>query len=777
MRGITEKAGPYLLLAALGLAFFAPLVARPGHVLYSDYSDLLAEHLPAKRFLVASFRDTGELPLWCPYSYAGAPFVHDVQVAAFYPPHWLLVLVPEPVVGAALSWLVVLHVVAAGWSAFAYGRFRGLGDVGAFVAAAGFMFAGKWMLHVLAGGHYVLVGLAWLPLLLLFAERAARGGGAGSATAAGVVLALIVLGTHPQWTFYAGLFAVLWTAGAALDPAPGQTLARRLLRWALCWAWAGPLAAALAAVQLLPTLEASRESSRGGGVPLEAVAVQARLTLFQLFGPSLTPTNWEYCGGLGVVWLMACALAPALRGGRTRYEAFVALLLLLFSLGGAALLQGLPGFGLFRGPTRMLVVAAFPVAFLAGVAADALAAGLPGGHVRRRCLLLSAGLLAVALLLSGIDYLGVRSVGVVPEVPPYWFVLPFTAAAALALVARRGPSPAGVGWRVAWAAGLLLDLGALAAPLVSVRPESEVYAASDCVRYLARRRGDEAGGRVLDHDPPGQAAVSPLGSGAPLALVYRLESLRGYNPLDVARYKEYLQFVGDRDEPLRPLRDPLTAPVMGPVAVRNPKLLDLLGVRHVLQPSGLPPPPGDWAPVFEDPSPSAYLFVLGGVRPTGPYTVYENRSAFPRAFVVGRAAPLPERPHLLRALKETDFRREVLLENYSPTGDTRPEMFRPAVVVRREPNRVVVEADAEAPGFLVLADVWYPGWRCAVNGEERQVYRANYLFRAVEVPAGKHEVVFTFAPESYRRGRVASAAAVLVVLGVGAFALRRRKAR
>src|SRR5262249_14778050 len=114
------------------------------------HSDLLAEHVPAKRFLIRSWQETGELPLWCPYHFAGAPFVHDVQVAPFYPPHLALSLLPEEYVGAALSWLVVLHVLLAGLLMYAYARHRNLSPPAALVAAAGFMFAGKWMLHLLA---------------------------------------------------------------------------------------------------------------------------------------------------------------------------------------------------------------------------------------------------------------------------------------------------------------------------------------------------------------------------------------------------------------------------------------------------------------------------------------------------------------------------------------------------------------------------------------------------------------------------------------------------
>ncbi len=165
---------PPLILAALALLFFGDLVLHPTQVLYSDHSDLFAEHLPAKRFLVRSWQETGELPLWCPHIFAGSPFVHYPQVAMFYPPHWPLLLLPENYVGAGLSWLIVLHVILAGWGAYACARSQGLGQPAALVAGCGFMLAGKWMLHLLAAGHYITIGLAWLPWVLLLLEGAIR---------------------------------------------------------------------------------------------------------------------------------------------------------------------------------------------------------------------------------------------------------------------------------------------------------------------------------------------------------------------------------------------------------------------------------------------------------------------------------------------------------------------------------------------------------------------------------------------------------------------------
>src|SRR5262245_20879766 len=181
--------GPGLVLTLLVLLYFFPLVLHPTQILYSDASDLVAEHIPAKRFLVRSFHETGELKLWCPYQFAGTPFVHDIQVAMLYPPHLAPLLVPVGWVGPAVTRLDVLHVLLAELTMLAYARHRGLFLLPALVAAVGYMFAGRWMLHLLGGGHYITIGLAWLPLVLLCLDRAIRGGGLLWATMAGLLYA------------------------------------------------------------------------------------------------------------------------------------------------------------------------------------------------------------------------------------------------------------------------------------------------------------------------------------------------------------------------------------------------------------------------------------------------------------------------------------------------------------------------------------------------------------------------------------------------------------
>jgi len=94
------------------------------------------------------------------------------------------------------------------------------------------------------------------------------------------------------------------------------------------------------------------------------------------------------------------------------------------------------------------------------------------------------------------------------------------------------------------------------------------------------------------------------------------------------------------------------------------------------------------------------------------------------------------------------------------------------------PEEVVVDVTTGQEGYLILSDVYYPGWRAEVDGAEVPIERANYLFRGVLVERGHHTVVFKYDPQSFQTGLKVTLAslgvifATLILLGVAQ--LRRR---
>jgi hypothetical protein len=767
-----------VLLVTLALAFFWPLVLHPGKVLYSNNSDVLAQHLPYKRFLARSWQETGEVPLWCPHSLGGTPFIHDPQVSIFYPPNLLLLLVPDRLAGAAFSWLIVIQVILGGLFAFAYGREEGLTKLGAFVTGAGYMLSGKWLLHLLAAGHSIVIGLAWLPLVLLCFERTLRRRRPSWAAASGAALALLVLGTHPQWTLYAVLFIAVWTVGTGIEGTHGgRAVMAGLIRWMAFGILMGLIALALAAIQLLPTLEATRYSCRyvmgvphandSGKVDLGAVFALGRW--LGMVGPSVTiHPNWEGVAGIGLTWAMAAAAGAWLGGRALLHRTASCCAVFAFALGGGVLLQNLPVFGLFRGVSRMLLLTCLPVALLAGCATDFLPLALASARTRRRLFWLLG-----AVALFGLIYTIVR-LGIVPiekrYVRLYWVTLALTVPALLWLAAARE------GWlarwrRPLWCAVLIMDLLALSWPHVEVSRQERVYLSSPTLDFLESRRDDR--GRVLD--AYSLFLMSPLGCGAPIAVNRGLYAVRGYNPLDCFRYKTYLRFISGTDAPAAPHE------IVPAFPITNRRLLDLLGVRYLLQPADEPPQGPAWRNALDDATGRAsYNYPYGGMHVLPPYTVYENDDVLPRAFTVPRADAMPE-GHEREALLSTDFRKTVLVEGCDPADYAAgPEDgYSEARIVEYRPNQVRIAVDGDSPGWLVLTDMWFPGWHCTVDGEQRPFYPGNYLFRTVPLPAGKHDVVFRFLPASYLIGRritlitLAGLACWAAVLGLRSLRSRR----
>ncbi|MCI0340420.1 MAG: YfhO family protein [Planctomycetales bacterium] len=178
------------------------------------------------------------------------------------------------------------------------------------------------------------------------------------------------------------------------------------------------------------------------------------------------------------------------------------------------------------------------------------------------------------------------------------------------------------------------------------------------------------------------------------------------------------------------------------------------------------------APAWEDGPEFRPLDALGG----GPFRLYENRRAFPRAFAVHRwivvADAQAARARVLAASE--DLRRVAILEASPPLLPPEAEPPSPSVVrVESDaPDEVALRATMAADGLLVLADTWFPGWGATVDGSPAPVLPANAMLRAVPVPSGEHRVVLRYAPGSFRAGLALSAAALAVLL---AAALARRR--
>ena len=94
-------------------------------------------------------------------------------------------------------------------------------------------------------------------------------------------------------------------------------------------------------------------------------------------------------------------------------------------------------------------------------------------------------------------------------------------------------------------------------------------------------------------------------------------------------------------------------------------------------------------------------------------------------------------------------------------------------IVDHGPAGATLQVTAPAPAYLILADAWYPGWTATVNGEPAPIYRANLIFRALQVPAGDSTVEFRFDPQMWRAALYIGASLWIIALLIGLWIWRR----
>lgn len=170
----------------------------------------------------------------------------------------------------------------------------------------------------------------------------------------------------------------------------------------------------------------------------------------------------------------------------------------------------------------------------------------------------------------------------------------------------------------------------------------------------------------------------------------------------------------------------------------------------------------------------------------GKTRVYLNEGYLERAFVVPQRIIASSSEEALQEVqdRQSELDEVVVLElgNEPAPPDLRPgdQVSSTVRVAAYDLNRVALDVSTDQAGFLVLADTYYPGWKAQIDGVAVPVYQANYLMRAIYLPAGQHNVEFSFLPPDFLVGSVISAAtvvAVLVLVVILQFTGRRRRSQ
>ncbi len=674
--------------------------------------------------------------LWTSLLHGGFPSFADPQFQLWYPLNRLFALFPHTWEAFTIS----AYVLA---SSFTYGyvycltRSR-LAAVtsGAIYGMSGFMMA-YW------GYSTILHAVALIPLLIWALEKL-RDRLSGLWWLSGVVaVACMLLAGHPQIAVYGLALAVAYVLIFGHTASVGRwCYYRHCALMLVC-------ALGLTAAQLWPTLEFAERSVRAQMTFADFTSYSLLLPqLIQLFFPYYSPpkTNWligifDYVG-VFVPMLAAVESLAVPRRGHTRFWLIVLLISFILALGSetplSQIMYHVPIYNKFRAPVRTLIVANLAMGVLVGFAI----ARLQSDRVSRR-LLQQGTLVGLAMIVS--SFAMVVGLGLPPHI---WrtLALPiglWTIGLALLIWHQQSRSklhrqrllllivctlmidlisfswldfryPGGFGWLGHRSAPAQHRQYLIPSPTVT-RYQQQLIESHQRLLPIRGVLGTYEGS--LDDMPPNTS------------LFWGVPSTSGYGPLILSRYHQLTTI------------DSLGAVSPSVLDPAN-RALDILAVRYIL--ANVVPP----------------LRWLQREKVGVNSVVYENSQVLPRTWLVPEAIPLTS-DQVLSAIQTSRLpdgrvyepKQMALVED--PKALFQPVALQPtdrAEILKLEDTRVKVQTHTAAPTFLVLSDVFYPGWQATIDGKPTKIFQTNYVQRGVQVPPGEHLVEYRFEPMSFKLG-------------------------
>lgn len=780
--------------ALIAFVVFAGLLyARPlsgtGAWFFHDFS---IAYLPLRQAAAEAIR-AGHLPLWESRMGNGFPVFSEGQAGVFYPPHVLGYLgLPQYWVYAVM---IAVHGVLAAFFMSALCGVLGLSLWPCILGGIVYGFSGYFVTHAM---HLPYVEApAWTPAVLYAFERWLRTPRRTQWLGwAGLALGVQLLVCSAQFFLYSVVALFLYAAVAmgVRRHERGTPADRPAAGWVLLGAFLVlALAGGVSAIQTLPTSALIAESPRQNPTPAmlrELSMAPHDLAFFlhpYLFGSYREGNyfggdhHYEVCGYVGTLALLLGVVGAVFARGRGR--AF-ALILIPFALFMALanynplyeILPRVPGFRYFRGAGRYTVLSTLGFALLAGYGAHWLS---ESRRAQRLVAWLGAGGLVVLLLTPPVlltaapllsHKLAARVRTEKGSSPPavkaaqkvafmadrlspadpdgLLILLCLGGASAAAFVAlSRGRALQGDASPAPWIGPVLVGLtaGQLYVFGVGYNPciDPSYYTQKPrLASFLNTARGDCV---FVDNQNELQAAVAgnPSWAGGDLSYYFRAKEMLRPNRqvlYDLRSANVFYSLVPQRywvltrllDASLRDRRDADTG-----LQIAQPReVVDAMGGRVICTAR---------REAFSD-LPVAIDF--------GTWVARLNPDACPVAYFADAVIPCATAEAALAAMCAADYswRRPPVEAPAAALAAARPGGHSEVLSVDNDHGHVMIHCRAERPAILVLRETYSARFHCRVDGREVPIWRANYLYRAVMVPEGEHEVEFVYVAKGLHLG-------------------------
>ena len=705
------------------------------------------------RFLASSIHD-GVSPFWNPYHYGGHPSVADPQSLIFAPLFVLWALVDPTPSLRAFDLIVFAHLLVGGLAIAAIG-WRAAWPLSACVLAAVlFMFGGAAAGRLQHTGLIITYGL--FPPAILLLQLALERRSLASAVGFGVVASALALGRNQVSMLMCFALAAMVVGEIATAQRPLRYLRER----AVVLVTIAIVGFALCAVPFLLTMQFAAMSNRPS-LTLEIAlkgslypAHLAQLMVPDIYGvqsyfwgpgPATVPAtaytddsfNYMFVGFVPIVLLLWFGIlgGGAFRRGRVLITA-IAAAALIYALGRytplfALAYEWVPGVDKFRRPVdaNFLLVAA--LALICGhLLSDYVRAGLPRLRIVTTVAAVAGvvALLAWAVTFSARQGYGMEALVAVLKAVALALgaiaILAFARTPRARAIAASAVTLIAVGELLWWNVAFRLNAQGHSAYAVLEEPRPADAKVIDLIEQLVRER--QAQGE--------RPRIEVVGMGGPwqnLAVVRGLEATNGYNPLRIGFY-DRLVSPGEGNWRLD-LRDfPASFDNYDCALARALGLEFVVLNRPIEQVPHLASRPV--ADVLQA-GPDVWIYRL---RNPSPRLKFLRRVQVADADAITTSGQLLASPSLDRVLIDDDTLPSGIYPAEANAGRAR--------IVSWRPDRVEIETDSDLGGMLALHDVYYPGWIAEIDGARAPILRADVLFRGLEVSAGRHRIVFRFAP-------------------------------
>ncbi len=711
--------------------------------------DIAKQHQPMRWFDVQSVRH-GEWPLWNPDIFSGFPQFAEGENGFLYLGNLPLYI---PVDFSYMFGLILLlHFALAGVVAYACLRHYGLEKSLACGFAVVWAYSPFFIFHLSA--PTILMVLAWYPALLLLADmfpgRPLRQTGWLAILASQVILiGSIQMAFFGFVAFF--IFAIVrWVFSRDEIPGAGfRYLGIPLTGFAL--------AGVIAAVQLLPTYELVSFTERASSLAGEFRALGSWLDFTRLGSIFVFPFIGNFDElihyGSSVLYqgfipglLLMCALFYGWRRNWIRVHLIVGIILVLLAMGTRnpfnAWMSAVPPFDKFRYYGRFAGFASWHLMVASALWLSQFLADNPAGKMDLSAVrkwfgwpvLVSAILLAIYFIANKASLLALAGIAFsVVQLAAAWILV------------RRAT------WRRYLAAAAAVFAILLAYPLANLMQvdTGEYHRVFETYKRLAEERPN---GRIFI-DGPGPI-ISTWGSRPLFIGPYKkmksfasgdgpslggLDAISGYASLKFESWRKIVQwdFPGWRGG-----EDELKAAVYA-----------LIKPDYIVKRDDIPV---EWYAVDDSVD-------LDGIAEDGYFMrrVSPSPGYYLAAEVVTHSGLPPDELLNLALFSAGGYSVHVL--GKLPAGER--SIAGKVTAFERVKHGIRIEGLFEGESFLVVRDSWYPGWRGYVDGEEREVYLVDGLYKGIEVPEGEHVIEMKYEPGVFRVGMILSL--IGLVIGIG----------